>query len=50
MVNENWNQHDKLTKSQSQDDDAELNSQQEKTSDFPEHLKRKEIFRRNSCC
>ena len=28
----------KLTKSQSQDDDAELNSQQEEPGDFPQHL------------
>lgn len=41
-VNENWNQWSKLTESQSQDDDTELNSQQEEPGDFPEHLKRQQ--------
>lgn len=37
-------QESKLTKSQAQDDDTELYSQQEETSDFPQHLKRQQTL------
>lgn len=42
VISENWNHFRKLTESQSQDDDAELNSQQEETGDFPQDLKRQQ--------
>lgn len=34
----------KLTESQSQDDNTELNSQQEEPGDFPQHLKRQQTL------